>query len=146
MAGTARWRHCAALALLAAAALPSARGQGTDCLSYEPAEVSLQGRLELAVFPGPPHYRSFEAGDVPESVWLLRLAAPVCIAALADDLNNTAQGRVETVQIVPRAPFSVSLNGTTARVDGTLYRPQGGHAHAGVMLRATAVRPAQRAP
>lgn len=146
MASLLRWRPGTALALLGAALLAPVHAQTPACLAYEPAEVSLQGRLEMAVFPGPPHYRSFDTGDAPESVWLLHLAAPVCIAALADDLNNTAQGRVETVQIVPRAPFSMALNGGTVRVTGTLYRPHGGHPHAGVLLRATVVQAVRTAP
>lgn len=140
------WRQSAALALLAAALLAGARAQPPACLSYEPAEVSLQGRLELAVFPGPPHYRSFETGDAPESVWLLHLAAPVCLAALADDLNDTAQFGVATLQLVPRAPIAVALNGSSASVTGTLYRPHGGHPHATVMLRATQVQGLRAAP
>ncbi len=131
---------------LAAAVLgpPPAPAQ-TSCLAYEAAPVSLQGTLRLAVFPGPPHYRSFESGDAPQSVWLLHLEAPVCIAALAEDLNPAARVQVDTVQIVPRTGFGIALNGAAARVEGTLARA-GAHAHAAALLQATRVQPAQRAP
>jgi len=113
--------------------------RGADCLRYEPELVRLEGTLRLAVLPGPPHYRSFEAGDQPESVWLLTLASPVCIDAIPGDVWNIDQANVQTVQIIPRASFSLSLNGKPAQVEGTLYRARGGHPHAEIALRATRV-------
>jgi len=127
---------CAGLALAAADA-----AQAGDCLRFEPEEVTLAGTLRMDVVPGPPHYQSFETGDRPESVWLLALAVPVCIDATPGDANNAAADHVDLVQIIPRTGFSVAYNGKTARVQGTLYRPHGGHPHATVLLRATRVTP-----
>ena len=134
----------AAAALAALAAAAGARAQGSDCLRFEPEDVSLAGTLQLKVFPGPPHYKSFDTGDQPESIWILTLTQPVCIDAIPGDTVNTAVQRVERVQIVPRAPFSVSYNGRVAHVQGTLYRPHGGHPHADVLMRATSVTPEGR--
>jgi hypothetical protein len=131
-----------ALATLIAAA--GARAQGSDCLRYEPEDVTLAGTLQLQVYPGPPHYKSFDTGDQPESVWMLTLAKPVCLDATPGDTANTVAPRVERVQIVPRSPFSVSLNGKAAHVQGTLYRPHGGHPHADILMRATSVTPEGR--
>lgn len=118
-----------------------AGAQVRDCLRYEPEDVSLAGTLQLQVFPGPPHYKSFETGDQPESVWMLALNPPACVDASPGDGVNVAMARVERVQIVPRAPFSVAFNGKVAHVQGTLYHARGGHPHADILLRATSVVP-----
>jgi len=116
---------------------------GAECQRYEPELVRLDGNLQLKVFAGPPHYQSVETGDQPETVWLLTLAHPICIAAMPDDAWNLARDDVHTIQIVPRTAFPISLNGKSAQVQGTLYRAHGGHSHADIILRATRVTPAQ---
>jgi len=126
--------------LVAALALSAAAGaRAGDCLRFEPEDVTLSGTLRLEVFPGPPHYKSFDAGDRPEGIWMITLARPVCIDATPGDDSNAAAADVAVVQIVPRATFSVAYNGKAARARGTLYRPHGGHPHAQVLLRATSV-------
>jgi hypothetical protein len=147
--GAARTRagcgHIIATALaaisLAAVAAPA---QGSDCLRYEPEDVTLAGTLQLQVYPGPPHYKSFDTGDQPESVWMLTLAQPLCVDATPGDLANVAMQGVARVQVVPRAPFSVSYNGRRAHVQGTLFHAHGGHFHADILLRATSVTPEGR--
>ena len=131
----------AALAVPVALALSLPALAHAECLRFEPVDVSLAGTLQLAVFPGPPHYKSFETGDQPESIWLLTLAEPVCVDPIEGDADNAPAPQVTVVQVVPRAPFSLSFNGRRAHVQGTLYRPRGGHAHAPVLLRATSVTP-----
>jgi hypothetical protein len=129
-------------AALVAAALPaSGPARADECLRYEPEVVRLHGQLRLTVFPGPPHYRSLDAGDQPETVWLLALDRPACIDPIADDAWNIAQSDVRLVQIIPRAPFNVAMNGKPGVVEGTLYRAHGGHPHAEIVLRATGVVP-----
>lgn len=142
----ARWlaRQAAAqarCALTLAVLSTAVAARAGDCLRFEPAEETLTGTLRLQVVPGPPHYRSFETGDQPESIWLLVLATPVCIDATPDDDVNAAVAQVDVVQIIPRTGFAVAFNGRNAHVQGTLYRPHGGHAHAQVLLRATSVTP-----
>lgn len=133
--------RAAALALRSVALLliacPPAGAQ--QCTKYEPEVVHLHGLLRLQVFPGPPHYRSIEAGDAPETVWLLTLDQPICLEAVPDDAWDIAQTDVRVIQIVPRAPFSLALNGKPAVVDGTLYRAHGGHPRSQIMMRGTRV-------
>jgi len=117
--------------------------QAQECLRYEPDLASLEGTLQLKAFPGPPHYKSVEFGDQPEAVWMLTLAKPVCIAALADDAWDIARDGVQTVEIIPRASFALSLNGRAVRVQGTLSRARGGHRHAEILLQANRVIPLQ---
>jgi hypothetical protein len=121
-----------------------AGARASDCLRYEPEDVTLAGTLQLQVYPGPPHYKSFDTGDQPESVWMLTLVKPICVDATPGDAANTAAVQVVRVQIVPRAPFSVSYNGRVAHVQGTLYRARGGHPHADILMRATSVTPEGR--
>ena len=111
-----------------------------QCLRYEPDVVSLQGTLQLKAFPGPPHYQSMEFGDQPEAIWMLTLARPICIGALAGDSWNVAREGVQTLEIVPRTSFALSLNGRAVQIQGTLSRaPQGSHRHSDIILRATRV-------
>jgi hypothetical protein len=135
------------MAPLAAAivlAMAGTRAQASDCLRYEPEDVTLAGTLQLQVYPGPPHYKAFDTGDQPESIWMLNLIRPVCIDATAGDAANIAAQRVERVQIVPRSPFAVSFNGKVAHVQGTLFHAHGGHPHADILIRATNVTPESR--
>jgi len=113
--------------------------QGAPCQRYEPEVVSLEGNLQLKVFPGPPHYQSVETGDQPEAIWLLQLAAPICIEAVPDDAWNVARDAVQTIEIVARTSFAMSLNGKPVQLQGTLFRAHGGHRHAEIVLRATRV-------
>ncbi len=122
---------------LTLAASPAA--QADECLKYEPEVVHLHGVLHLQVFPGPPHYRSIETGDAPETVWLLTLDQPACVDAVPDDNLDTAQSNLRVIQIVPRAAFGLALNGKPAVVEGMLYRAHGGHPHSEVLLRGTKV-------
>lgn len=139
-----QWR-CGRLVLLALLALTSAcpLAQAEECLHYEPDLASLEGTLQLKAFPGPPHYKSVEFGDQPEVVWLLTLAKPVCIAALANDPWDIAREGVQTIEIIPRTSFALSLNGMAVRVQGTLSRAHGGHPHAEILLQASRVNPLQ---
>lgn len=127
-------RLALALALLAAGAGRPSLAE--ECARYDPATTRLEGELQLRVLPGPPHYKSFETGDQPESVWLLVLERPLCIEAEANDADNAAISGVSVVEVLARAPIPVQLNGKAVTVEGALYRPRGGHPHALVAMRA----------
>jgi hypothetical protein len=133
-----------ALVLALCLAWVAAPALASDCLRYEPEDVSLAGTLRLQVYPGPPHYKSFDTGDQPESVWILELSRPLCIDGVPGDAANVAMDRVERVQMVPRSPFSVNYNGKVAHVQGTLFHAHGGHPHADILMRATSVTPESR--
>ncbi|MBI5888459.1 MAG: DUF4431 domain-containing protein [Deltaproteobacteria bacterium] len=59
--------------------------QAEECLSYEPAEVSLTGTLTRKILPGPPEFESIEKGDRPEMYWMLKLSKPACVNPDPDD-------------------------------------------------------------
>ena len=61
-----------------------------------------RGTLERKTFPGPPQYESIAAGDEPETVWLLKLDAPVCVSADPNDPSgiNAAASSVGAVQLI----------------------------------------------
>ena len=80
-------------------ALGSAASQH-DCLLYEPASVTLTGRVSLKAFPGPPNYESIAEGDTPEAAWLLRLAKPICVKADGQDEFNVAVDDVSVIHLV----------------------------------------------
>jgi len=126
---------------LGAASASSPAAQAAPCLQYEPEPVRLVGHLDLKVFAGPPHYRSVETGDRPESVWMLRPASPVCVDAIADDAWSIGWDNVPMIEIVARTSIPLSLNGKAVQVEGTVFRARSGHTHAQIQLRATRVAP-----
>ena len=77
-----------------------------DCLAYDPAEVTVTGRILRKTFPGPPNYQSVRRGDKPETIWILHLDKPVCVTGNTDETNEPEQ-RVTDLQLV---------------LDGTEYR------------------------
>jgi hypothetical protein len=74
---------------------------GAECLSYA-GRARVEGMLERKLFPGPPEYESIAAGDAPEIVWLIKLDAPVCVAADSTDRSgiNAAVARASAIQLV----------------------------------------------
>ena len=132
--------RAAAFALLLPLA-DAARSQAAACLAYEPQVVSIEGRLELKLYPGGPHYKSIEGGDMPEPTWILTPRAPICLDEIPGDDWNRARSGIEFIQVLPRMAMPHGVNGHVVRVEGTLYRPRSGHPHSAIVLRATAVTP-----
>ncbi len=58
------------------------------CLSYEPATVTLKGRITRKTFAGPPNYANVKKGDMPETYWILHLIRPICVNADKDMLGG----------------------------------------------------------
>ena len=76
------------------------------CLSYEPAVVQLTGTLIHKVFPGPPNYEDLRRGDTPEVLWLLNLAAPICVDQDKEQPDlNPSHKKIRTIQLVLPAEF-----------------------------------------
>jgi hypothetical protein len=69
----------AAITVVASLATPLATPAKSDCLSYEPSRVSIQGALNRVIFPGPPNFQDVERGDKPEPYFVLQLQQPVCV-------------------------------------------------------------------
>src|SRR5579863_8531378 len=84
--------------------MTSAMGQSTpqsQCLSYEPAIVTLSGTLVRKTFPGPPNYESVKKGDKPETSWFLDLPESVCVNEdKAEPDLNPKQSAVREIQLV----------------------------------------------
>jgi hypothetical protein len=120
-----------------------AASQG-DCLSYEPAQVTLKGKVFLKVFPGPPEYESLEKGDKPEPAWLLHLATPICVKADEKDEDNVAVDRVSDLHLVLRGKQFSELSRLrkkgTVKFTGRLFHSFNGHHHTEVLLWVTHMR------
>lgn len=127
------------LLLLLAAPAQGLAQAGRQCLSYEPATVSLHGRLLRRTFPGPPNYESVKRGDKPETYWLLHLDAPICVAASAD---NDAESGVTDLQLILTTKEYARFRKFVRRairveVRGTLFHAVTGHHHTPVLLEVT---------
>src|ERR1700730_5592599 len=70
---------CAALSVVASLAIPLATPAKSNCLSYEPSRVSIQGTLTRVIFPGPPNFQDVARGDKPEPYFVLQVQQPVCV-------------------------------------------------------------------
>jgi Domain of unknown function (DUF4431) len=92
-----RWSLIAISVALVAATSPA----HAQCLSYA-GKVQLAGMLERKTFPGPPEFESIAAGDARETVWLLSLDTPVCVAADHRDTSgiNAAASSLKQVQLL----------------------------------------------
>ena len=119
----------------------SATGQSTpqyQCLSYEPAVVTLSGTLVRKTFPGPPNYESIKKGDRPESSWFLDLSKSVCVneSTPEPDLNPKQSGIREIQLVVKPEQYQQhkELVGKEVRVTGTLFGEHTGHHHTPVLL------------
>ena len=121
-----------------------APARAAECLSYE-GRVRLAGVLESETFPGPPEYESIAGGDRPETVWLLRLDAPVCVAqGKADPSLNEAEADVSRIQLVltvRQYRDNVGLLGARVSLSGTLIHSHTGHHRTTVLLDAVRFGP-----
>ena len=107
-----------------------------QCLSYEPATVSLKGIIKRHSFPGPPNFESVKKGDQPEQVWVLHLSSPICVSASSD---FEAQSNISDLQLVltegqKQYDRYRSLLGNRVEVTGTMFQASTGHHHTKVLL------------
>jgi len=103
--------------------------------------VQLIGTLERKTFPGPPEYESIAAGDLPETVWLLKLDQPACVAADPGDASgiNRAVPAVKEVQLLlTEDQYRVYARwiGVHAVLKGKLFGAATGHHRTPVLLEA----------
>jgi hypothetical protein len=107
-----------------------------NCLSYEPARVSLTGTISKKTFPGPPNYESIKRGDKPETYWVLHLEKPICTKASAD--NDAETGVADLQLILTRKQYALyrKLLGRRAplTVTGKLSHAITGHHHTPVLM------------
>ena len=116
-------------------------GQSTpqsQCLSYEPAVVTLSGTLVRKTFPGPPNYESVRKGDRPETSRFLDLSESVCVneSTTEPDLNPKQSG-IREIQLVVKPDQYQQHNGLVGRkvlATGTLFGEHTGHHRTPVLL------------
>jgi Domain of unknown function (DUF4431) len=104
-----------------------------DCLPYEPAVVELTGRVERQTFPGRPNYESIEAGDEPETYWILHLSEPACTRQ--DDEAERNLTRMQLLLSAEQYDAYRPLLGQGVVARGTLMEAVTGHHHTAAMLR-----------
>ena len=109
-----------------------ARAQGAknkSCLKYEPAKTILDGQLTRRAV--------VNASEQKETIWVVRLRAPQCVAADPDNELNPAIERAAEVQLVLTAEqmrrYRPLLNQKTA-VAGTLFAAHTQHHFTEVLL------------
>ena len=141
MTGTKKAQLLLAAALLALIAQPARPG----CLRYEPAEVELVGVMTRETFPGRPNYESVEAGDEPETHWILALEKPVCVDGTKGDDTDVSERGVQRLQLVLSQDQYAAcgfLLGRKVRVSGTLFHAITGHHHTSVLMTVGRIEPA----
>ncbi len=132
------------------AGLVARPGFADTCYHYQPAPVSLTGRLVQRTLPGPPNYQSVARGDRPQLVDFLILDAPICTVADYKDSPNTDafQGQ-DTIQVRRAAatwPAVRRLTGSRVVVTGTLSEWALGPDRTPVVIDPTDVRPLSVGP
>jgi hypothetical protein len=107
------------------------------CLEYEPAHVSISGKLVRLTFPGRPNYESIAQGDEPETYFYMQPTVPICVAASKDDDVDDAKDGVRLVQLILDDAGYKRLRksiGHVISVSGTLEGAITGHHHAPLLL------------
>ncbi|MBS1186483.1 MAG: uncharacterized protein H6R04_501 [Burkholderiaceae bacterium] len=120
-----------AISTLALAAEPS-------CLEYEPAEVTLTGKLKRYTFPGPPNFESVAKGDMAETGYYLQLKKAVCMNGNPDSADSYPQKNVDFIQLFLSSQQIKKLKprlGKEISLKGTLFARHTGHHHAPLILK-----------
>jgi len=106
------------------------------CLSYEPAVVTLAGEVRSRTVPGPPGYANIARGDIPETIYVLALAEPVCVSAdPSSKLNAKSAADVREVQLSVAKDKVRFLVGKQVHATGSLFHAHTGHHRTPVVLR-----------
>ncbi len=123
------------LAFLTLAAAASAPG----CLDVSSANapISLEGRLERHVYPGPPNYESIRRGDRAEPAYILVLDRPICISdggQFADPATRFDRVHIFNAEdrLLPR--FRAGI-GHRVRIRGSGFASFNAHHHAPLVVR-----------
>ncbi|MBS1169086.1 MAG: hypothetical protein H6R01_4 [Burkholderiaceae bacterium] len=110
----------------------------SSCLEYEPAEVTLTGKLKRYTFPGPPNFESVAKGDMAETGYYLQLKKAVCINGNPDSADAYPQKNVSFVQLFLSPQQIKKLKpwlGKAISLKGTLFARHTGHHHAPLILK-----------
>jgi hypothetical protein len=118
--------------------------RGSSCLPYEPAKVSITGRLTVRNEYGPPNYGETPAQDEKLRVPILELARPADICANpTGDVDRETYHNLREIQlnfakqqVSPEVYLSRRLN-----VRGTLYQAISGYHFTKVLMMVDSVTP-----
>jgi hypothetical protein len=105
------------------------------------APVSLEGKLSLEVFPGPPNYESVANGDAAEPAWLLLLDKKICIedgGQFADSSHHFDSVHVYSADTRVQARFE-ALSGKRVTLKGSGFPAHTGHHHAPLVVDVSAI-------
>ena len=122
------------LVALLAASLP-ASAAAPPCARFVADTVALRGHVERRVYPGRPNYASVAAGDVPDTVFVLRLTRPVCGQASATDTTHAHIREVQLELERGETAIATGLLGQEVTLRGTLQQWEWGWHHLPVLLR-----------
>jgi hypothetical protein len=128
-----------ALPLVVTAAFSTGSVAWASCLKYEPAHVSLTGRVAIRQVFGPPGFGEDPAHDRKESQAFLELRAPICVEQGPDQYADTPEKGQRTITLVPgKQGVSFSgLGGKRVTIRGGLLHAVTGHYHTALGLRVT---------
>ena len=106
-----------------------------DVLHYEPAIVTLVGKLVTKMFYGPPNYGLNPKEDKKENVFILELDHSITIEAdQKDELNETHSGEKE-IQVVNLSEANLKqFLGKRIKITGSLFSAMNGHHHTNVLI------------
>lgn len=120
-----------------------AQVESGGCLSYEPARVTLHGKLVSRTFPGPPNYTNVRKGDQAETYWILNLDSPRCVnEGKAEPGLNLDQKNIKQVQLVLEPEMYQrykNMVGKRVLASGTLFGAENGHHHTPVLLTVSSI-------
>jgi len=134
-------RLAALVAVILLISTPISLGQTppqSQCLSYDPAVVTLSGTLVRKTFPGPPNYECIKKSDKPETSWFLELPASICVNEdqAQPDLNPRQSGIHEIQLVLEPKQYQQCKGMVGSRVVaiGTLFGEHTAHHHTPVLL------------
>jgi len=107
---------------------------GASCLHYGGSPVTLNGKVKLQTFFGPPNYGENPDTDSRETQAILLLEKPICVEANPKDYEEAEQNQRE-VTLVPLGKENLKdYEGKQIMVQGTLYHAFNGHHHTPVLI------------
>ena len=62
-----------------------------SCLEYEPNIIEISGTLVHETHPGRPNYESIKNGDMPVTIWVIKIIKPVCAKGRAEVKMTTGK-------------------------------------------------------
>lgn len=100
--------------------------------AQENQKLRLSGTLLRITYPGPPNYESIEAGDQPETYWVLQPDHKITCAI--GSYGNDDHTKMQLVMYGDEYRDYASLVGRNVIVDGTLMYAETGHHHTSLLI------------